>query len=63
MTLQGIRQVLMGSGLVVAMAGSAVAQQHVVGQTGPGAPASTCRKAVAICPSEHVLFFMSPSSG
>ena len=37
MTLQGIRQVLMGSGLVVAMAGSAVAQQHVVGQTGPGA--------------------------
>ena len=37
MTLQGIRRVLMGAALVVAMAGSAVAQQHVVGQTGPGA--------------------------
>ena len=37
MTLQGICQVLMGSALVVAMAGSAVAQEHVVGQTGPGA--------------------------
>ena len=37
MTLQGIGQVLMAATLVVAMAGSAVAQQHVVGQTGPGA--------------------------
>jgi pimeloyl-ACP methyl ester carboxylesterase len=36
-TLQGIGRVLMAAALVAAMAGSAVAQEHVVGQTGPGA--------------------------
>jgi len=36
-TLQGIVRVVMTATLVVVTAGSAVAQQHVVGQTGPGA--------------------------
>lgn len=37
MTLQATRRVLMAATLLVAMVGPAAAQQHVVGQTGPGA--------------------------
>jgi hypothetical protein len=39
------------------------APKRTVGTTGIGTPASSCRKAVAICSSENRLFFIARPPG